>query len=176
MPFSLRILKLSLWPVLLAVLLTAGLRPASADERILGFTSDVVVHRDASLTVTETIKVRAERQSIKRGIIREFPTTYRDRFGGTVRVGFEVLEVRRDGRPDNFRVESTSGGKKIYIGKKEVFLRPGVYTYTIKYRTDRQGAKSCKPRRIPAPGGARARIGGRAGMPGGGWFSPPPGL
>jgi len=135
---NLRIWKIPLWLVLLAVFLTAGLRPASADERILSFISDVRVHRDASLTVTETIKVRAERRSIKRGIVRDFPTTYRNRFGGAVRVGFEVEEVRRDGRVEPFRIKSTSGGKKIYIGQKQVFLRPGIYTYTIRYRTDRQ--------------------------------------
>lgn len=120
------------------LLLVLGSSPGLADERILTFISDVVIHPDASLTVTETIKVQAEGRSIKRGIIREFPTTYRDRFGTTVRVGFEVVDVRRDGVVENYRVESSAKGKKVYIGRKEVFLRPGVYTYTISYRTDRQ--------------------------------------
>lgn len=109
-----------------------------ADERILSFISDVVINQDASLTVTETIKVRAEGKEIKRGIIREFPTTYRDRFGTTVRVGFEVVKVLRDGASESYRVESTSKSKKVYIGQKEVFLPPGVYTYTLTYRADRQ--------------------------------------
>lgn len=118
--------------------LAGGVNPALADERLLSFISEVVVHPDASLTVTETIKVRVEGRTIKRGIVREFPTTYRDRFGTTVRVGFELLEVLRDQVSEVYRVESTLKGKKIYLGQKEVFLRPGIYTYTIRYRTDRQ--------------------------------------
>jgi uncharacterized membrane protein YgcG len=110
----------------------------AAVERILHFKSHIVVHPDSSMTVTETIQVRSARQEIKRGIIREFPTTYRDRWGNRVTVGFAVEEVRRDGQTEPYRVETVSNGVKIYIGQKEVFLPPGVHTYTIRYRTDRQ--------------------------------------
>ena len=68
---------------------------ATLGERILSFTSYIQVQPDASLTVTETIVVRATGDQIKRGIVREFPTVYKDRFGNWVKVGFEVLEVRR---------------------------------------------------------------------------------
>ncbi|MEW6388149.1 MAG: DUF2207 domain-containing protein [Thermodesulfobacteriota bacterium] len=125
---------LAFFPVLF--IWTGGVNAAS--EEILYFQSRVQVHPDASLTVTETIKVRAARRQIKRGIIREFPTTYRDRSGRTVRVGFQVEEVRRNGRPEPYQVRSAANGAQIYIGRKDVFLRPGIYTYTIKYRTDRQ--------------------------------------
>jgi len=80
--------------------LLAGAVPASAQsERILNFKSFIKVHPDASMTVTEDISVQAFGQEIKRGIIRDFPTTYRDRLGNTVTVGFKVEEVLRDGRP-----------------------------------------------------------------------------
>ena len=97
-----------------------------------------MVHPDASMTVTEDITVQATGQEIKRGIIRDFPTTYQDRLGNTVTVGFKVEEVLRDGRPEPYHTESAANGVKIYIGQKDVFLQPGVYTYTIRYRVDRE--------------------------------------
>ena len=119
--------------------LLAGATAASAQsERILNFKSFIKVHPDASMTVTEDITVQAAGQEIKRGIIRDFPTTYRDRLGNTVRVGFQVEEVLRDGRAEPYQTESVSNGVKIRIGQKDVFLRSGQYTYTIRYRVDRE--------------------------------------
>ena len=109
-----------------------------ASERILDFRSHLVVHADASMTVTETITVNCARQEIKRGIIREFPTTYRDRWGNTITVGFEVREVLRNGKTEPFHLKPAPNGQKIYIGQKDVYLPPGVYTYTITYQTNRQ--------------------------------------
>ena len=127
-------------PTAVAVLaLLAGAAPAAAQsERILNFKSLIMVHPDASMTVTEDITVQATGQEIKRGIIRDFPTTYRDRLGNTVTVGFKVEEVLRDGRPEPYHTQSAANGVKIYIGQKDVFLQPGVYTYTIRYRVDRE--------------------------------------
>ena len=51
--------------------------PVSSDERILAYHSDIDVHADASMTVTETIRVRAEGNNIRRGIYRDFPTHLR---------------------------------------------------------------------------------------------------
>ena len=81
--------------------------------------------------------VRATGDRIKRGIIRDFPTAYTNRFGHKVKVGFQVLEVRRDGAPESYRVESVAESKKIYLGQKDIFLSLGVDTYTLKYRTTR---------------------------------------
>ena len=131
-----------LFLVLAAVLILALLAGATAaraqSERILNFKSFIQVHPDASMTVTENIAVQAAGQEIKRGIIREFPTTYTDRLGNTVRVGFKVEEVLRDDRPEPYHTESAANGVKIRIGQKDVFLRSGVYTYTIRYRVDRE--------------------------------------
>jgi uncharacterized membrane protein YgcG len=129
---------MALGVVALLVLPNPAAATDGASERIRDFRSYIVVHPDASMTVTETITVNCARREIKRGIIREFPTTYRDRFGNTITVGFQVREVLRNGRPEPYYLKAAANGQKIYIGQKNVYLRPGVYTYTITYHTDRQ--------------------------------------
>jgi uncharacterized membrane protein YgcG len=125
--------------VLVVLGLLAGAAPAKAQsERILNFKSFVLVNPDASLTVTEDITVQATGRQIRRGIIRDFPTTYRDRLGHTVRVGFNLESVLRDGRTEAYHLRHVANGVKIYLGQKNRFLRPGVYTYTIRYRVDRE--------------------------------------
>ncbi len=111
---------------------------AYAEERITSFISDVTVNADASLDVRETITVTAEGNDIRRGILRDFPTTYTDRHGIRVRVGFEVTGVERDGRSEPYALESISNGTRIKIGDKDVFLDDGQHTYEITYRTTRQ--------------------------------------
>ncbi|WP_316976514.1 DUF2207 domain-containing protein [Shumkonia mesophila] len=116
----------------------AAVRTAAAEEAILDYKSRIVVNADATLTVTETLHVRAEGNAVKRGIFRAFPTLYRDRLGRDVRVTFDVLDVQRDGRPEPHRLEAASNGSILYIGQPDVLLQPGKHTYTLEYRTDRQ--------------------------------------
>lgn len=112
--------------------------PAAAQEVIRSFVSDVTVAADGQLTVHETITVRAEGNQIRRGILRDFPTTYTRADGTRVRVGFNVTGVERDGRDETYSVESMSNGKRIRIGNKDVLLSYGDHTYDIHYTTDRQ--------------------------------------
>jgi uncharacterized membrane protein YgcG len=122
---------------LLVLMLGFG-RAALAEEVIRNFVSDVTVQTDGSLDVRETITVTAERREIRRGILRDFPTTYRDRLGQQVRVGFEVLAVKRDGAPERWVTENLANGVRIKIGNADVFLNYGNHTYQIDYRTTRQ--------------------------------------
>lgn len=110
----------------------------AAEERILSWRSDIAVLPDSTLEVTETLLVRAEGDQIRRGILRDFPTTYVDRRGMRVVTGFDVIEVMRDGRPEPHRTERLANGIRVRIGEPEVYLAPGEYTYAIRYRTDRQ--------------------------------------
>lgn len=112
--------------------------PLGAREEIREFRSVVDVQESGDLLVEETITVRAEGREIKRGIFREFPTEYKERFGLRRKVGFEVLEVLRDGRPEPWVTNALQNGMRVYIGKEDVLLAPGVYSYTIRYRTNRQ--------------------------------------
>ena len=126
--------------LLLTLLLTlaAACPLAAGTERVLDFASTVVIDPDGSLTVTENITVLAAGDQIKRGIVREFPTTYTGAGGKTVRVGFTLADVRRDGEPEPYHTESRPNGVAIYVGSKDVFPQPGTYTYTLTYSTTRQ--------------------------------------
>jgi len=121
---------------LIALILLAS--TTHAVEEILDWHSEITVHQDSSMTVTETIRVRAEGNRIKRGIYRDFPTTYRDRAGNKVKIHFDIQSIGRDGSPEPYNTENLSNGVRIYIGKSSVFLKPGEYTYYITYSTDRQ--------------------------------------
>jgi uncharacterized membrane protein YgcG len=111
---------------------------ASSEEKIISFHSAITVHRDASLTVKETIRVRAEGEKIKHGIYRDFPLRYRDLLGNLYVVGFNLKEVLKDGRAEPYHLENRSNGKRIYIGDKNTLLANGEYTYTLVYVTDHQ--------------------------------------
>jgi hypothetical protein len=121
-----------------AVLGFVLLPAAQAAEHIKRFASDITINGDASLLVTEVIEVQAEGANIKRGIYRDIPTTYRDRFDNRVRVALEVLEVQRDGEYENYRIENLRNGIRIRIGHADRFLDAGPHTFSITYRTTRQ--------------------------------------
>jgi uncharacterized membrane protein YgcG len=124
--------------ILVVALLAAMSAPALAVERILQFISDVKVEQNSDLLVTETIRVQAEGYDIKRGILRDFPTRYTGRDGRRVNVGFDVLSVTRDGRPEDYKTEALSNGVRIRIGNAGQTLSFGSHTYVIRYRTTRQ--------------------------------------
>lgn len=121
------------WLVCLALMATS----AVADERILSFDSDIVVRQDASIMVTETIRVRAEGQQIRRGIYRDFPTDYRDRYGNDYRVRFEPFAVMRDGGAEDFHYEKSGRNVRTYFGSANRLIEPGEHTYTFRYEVSR---------------------------------------
>lgn len=122
---------------ILILLFSLG-RSALAEEVIRNFVSDVTVNADGSLDVRETITVRAEGREIRRGIIRDFPTTYDDRYGQKVKVGFDVVGIKRDDRDEPWSTTYVTNGVSIRIGDKDVFLETGEHTYEITYQTTRQ--------------------------------------
>lgn len=120
----------------LLLLLVAG--PLAAQERILSYDSEIEIRADGSLDVTERITVRAEGNQIRRGIYREFPTRYRDRHGNRVVVGFQMLEVLRDGKPEPWFLENRSNGVRINTGNDDFLPVPADHAFTLRYRTTRQ--------------------------------------
>lgn len=124
--------------VLLALFCFPSLVLGDDVEEILNYHSDITVHQDGSMTVEETITVNSLGQQILHGIYREFPTTYKDRLDNVHRVGFRVTRIMADGVPEDYHMAAADNGQRIYIGKSDVYLAPGVHTYLITYETDRQ--------------------------------------
>jgi len=122
--------------MLLAVCLWAAALPA--DERILDYRSQIDVRADGELYITETIRVRAEGERIRRGIYRDFPTRYSDRFGNRVVVDFRPLSVRRDGASEAWHTERRSNGVRIYAGRSDRFVEAGIHEYELIFATNRQ--------------------------------------
>ena len=111
---------------------------AEGGERIISYDSFITVKPAGDMTVTETIKVAGEGMQIKHGIYRDFPTRYKDKYGNTMKVVFEFQAAQKDGKPEPWRTEERDNGVRVYIGSKDVTLKPGEYTYALTYRTDRQ--------------------------------------
>lgn len=133
-----RVQKLMGMPLLALCVLSVLSGPLAAQERILAFDSEIWIDPDSTMVVRETITVVSQGQKIKRGIFRDFPTDYRDRYGNKVSVGFVVEEVRRDGNPEPYHTERRGNGVRVYIGDKDVFIPSGRHVYEITYRTNRQ--------------------------------------
>lgn len=132
------------WLSLLCILLVNTAPPTSAwaqnksGERITNFDSQVTISRSGEIEVTETITVQARGNEIRRGIFRDFPTQRGRYWYGPHRVAFEVLSVTRDDQPESWFLERNGYATRLYMGESGRMLRPGTYTYTITYRTDRQ--------------------------------------
>src|SRR3989344_32845 len=125
----------------LAFVLAIGLfavQPAFAAEEIRSFHSDITVNPNSTITVTETIAVVAEGNEIRRGIYRDFPTRYQDRYGNNYTVGFDIVLVTRDGSPESSRTESLRNGIRTYFGREDYFLPHGEHISAFTYQTTRQ--------------------------------------
>jgi uncharacterized membrane protein YgcG len=123
--------------LLVALALLAG-KVALADERILGYDIEVQIGRDGALDVTERIRVHAEGTNIRRGIYRDFPTRYQDRFENRVVVDLKVLGLLRNDEPEPWFLEEHDNGVRINFGNDTFLPVPADYTYTLRYRTTRQ--------------------------------------
>ena len=120
-------------------LLVLGVSPASArQERIVSFQADIAIETDGSLLVRETIKAVAAGVSIRSGIYRDFPTRYKGPLGLQQEVGFELLDVQRNGQAEPYHMEQMSNGVRIYIGRAEMHVPEGEHSWQITYKTDRQ--------------------------------------
>ncbi len=120
--------------LLLALFFSASLH---AVESITQFKSDITIHTDGSMTVREDITANVELRKIRRGIVREFPTTYKDKRGNWYRVGFDVQGVMIDGKGAPYFIEFASNGKLLNFGD-DTYLTRGQHTFTVIYKTNRQ--------------------------------------
>ena len=111
---------------------------SNASERILSYDIDVAAHASNTLDVVETIRVVAQGIQVRRGLYRDFPTRYKDRYGNNVVVGFDVIDLKRDGQPEPWFTEHISNGVRVNFGNDDFLKVPATYTYTLHYRTNRQ--------------------------------------
>jgi uncharacterized membrane protein YgcG len=123
-------------------------------DRIQNFASVVDVQADGKLLVTETITifngdgfvgrdengapVESHNNDIKRGIVRDFPTAYKDSAGYFTNAGFKLKAIFKNGIPEPYATEKVDNGIRIKIGTKDILLPPGTYEYKIEYETDGQ--------------------------------------
>lgn len=124
--------------VLVFAMLILTTKSNAATEKIYSYESDIYIQEDSSILVEEKITVYAAGNQIKKGIYRDFPTKYKDKNGNNYTVKFEVEEVLRDGKSENYTTEKVSNGVRVRIGNADTTLKAGYYTYTIKYKTTRQ--------------------------------------
>lgn len=114
--------------------------PATAQEVIHRFDSDVTLRADGTVEVTETIELSSFGIDIRRGIYRDIPTALVNPDGSRLRSDLDVLAVTRDGSPETFALESLGTDiRRIRIGDAEVFLADGRHTYVIRYTMSRMG-------------------------------------
>jgi len=111
---------------------------SAGGERIINYLSEIRVSSDAKVTVADTILVHSEADEIKHGIFRDFPTSYKDRFGNKYNVSFSVKEALLDGKRVNFWQERNGNGIRVYVGDKENTLKEGDYTYRLTYESEGQ--------------------------------------
>lgn len=118
---------------------------ADESDRVLNFHSYLKVQPGGQIEVTETIKIYngdggalSENDDIKRGILRDFPTKYLHQKGYWVHTGFNLKSVTLDGKEENYNTQSLENGTRVQIGNADYLLPKGIYTYVLKYETNRQ--------------------------------------
>ncbi|MDR0230787.1 MAG: DUF2207 domain-containing protein [Dysgonamonadaceae bacterium] len=104
-------------------------------ERIINFHSDIVIDTTGIIRVTESIKVFADGDEIKRGIFRSLPLYREDKYGKKHKMNYDIISVWRDGNKEKYRAENDGEYKKIYIGNPDIYLNPGTYEYVITYES-----------------------------------------
>ena len=122
---------------LLSILLLIFVCSASGfTEKISSFISDITVHTDGHLTVHEKITVNLE--TGRRGLFRDFPTTYTTSGNLKSCVDFVLEKVLANGQPVQHGLENLDNGIRVKIGDPYKLLQRGSYTYDIFYTTGRQ--------------------------------------
>jgi len=111
---------------------------AVGEEYIKHFHSEIQVAADGDILVTETITAEVEHNIIRRGIYRDFPTTYKTALFTKSTVDFEVLSVQRNGYPEDYHTEQLGNGVRVYIGNRNRMVERGEQVFTLSYRTNRQ--------------------------------------
>ena len=93
-------------------------------EKIYMFDTNIAVHTDGTISVTENITLNVKHDKIRRGIYRDFPNLYSERPA--------PLSLEMDGRTHPFFTEKHGRNIRINFGNDD-YISQGVHTYTFKY-------------------------------------------
>ena len=103
------------------------------EERISNYKVIMEVMKDRSIKVKEELIVQVTGQRIKRGLFRSLPRSRRLHNGKSIPVRYNITNIMRDGKKERFTSKNEGGKEVLYIGQRDVILRPGQYHYTIEY-------------------------------------------
>lgn len=127
----------AIWVALWGALSFAA-APVAAQERILGYDSQIQVLENGTLDVTETIRVNVQNIQINHGIYRDFPTRYDGTNGRRIKIGFTLLDTMLDGRPEANKQSRMINGVRVRIGNPDTYVPVGEHEYRIHYRVTRE--------------------------------------
>lgn len=124
--------------ILALTLILLSFSAAHAEEYFKNFDVTIKINKDGAINVTENITANVENININRGIKRAFPVDYRDKDGNDVTVGFEVSDVRLDGKPVDYSVDKDGRFEVVRIGSPNRIIPVGLHTFTIEYVSTKQ--------------------------------------
>ena len=101
------------------------------NDKIADYHVDLLVQPDRSLIVTETITViNTPVGQIQRGLTRGLPNK-RMLDTKSMKMKYDIISVKLDGKVEPYSISGEGNEKMMYIGRKEVLLKPGSYVYEI---------------------------------------------
>jgi len=124
--------------LLLFAALAAATPLVAQTEHIASFDAWIAVSTDGSMQVKEKIQVESAGVDMVHGIYRDFPTHYHDRLGNGYSVAFAIVSLQRDGNTEPYHTQESDDSVRIYFGRSDYDLPPGIHTYEFTYRTNRQ--------------------------------------
>jgi len=104
-----------------------------ARERITLLDVDIVVRKDASILVRESITVFCERKEIIRGIVRDIPTRYSGFLGTVYEAPIMVQSITMDGNTIPYVINNAVDGIIMTIKDDQKLLPIGLHTFVIEY-------------------------------------------
>ena len=131
-----KLFKLSFYVILILSLnLILFVLPALAQYFTINkFHSDIMINKDSSILVQETIDV--EFHQSRHGIYREIPFKYKDEFGKIITTPLRVLSVKDEsGKAWKYQVKKTGHLLNIRMGDAKRYVK-GKQTYIVTYEVE----------------------------------------
>lgn len=113
------------------------------NDRVVRFHQDIEILEDGRIIVQEQIIAFNSISGIgndlvKRGIVRDFPTMYYNKYGIRKEVSFRIKSLTRNGVPEPYHTENLDNGIRIFAGTANQFLDEGIHRYMLTYETNHQ--------------------------------------